>query len=347
MRAKEILQEQKLDDGSELVATVGPMWIWRMPVATYLKVHDVAKNEKYKPSLLPPAGSDAVWYVSDQKDYRQRPLLPNDFDSQNWKYSHQYLFVAAHNNQLVPLAGRKWITPAVLRKLAAETGTTDAPTLRADHVDNHVLYQGKVQKIRNVAKQYAQPGLSDGSTVMAVPRSLLWTLGHPEYEDEETRKWDSKWRISHPTAGSVWLLVDQDQLIQIGHIPSNKIFHLVRSIRELANRQGWKLAVTLPEPPAPKKKMVKPGSVMHKMLAYLAEHPGANRSDWFVKHLGYSPQGMQGWTSEKAHDGVAASMGWIENKGTGLNYSLHLTMLGNLMLGRLNAGMPAPYTDPV
>ena len=345
MKAAEFLLEQKLDDGSKLLAIVGDYWIWQVPVASYMKAYAVRKNETYDPAVLPPSGSDVVWYVSEQQDYQKRPLLPSGMDDQHWKsYSTFYLFLGKDGSTLVPLSGGRWIKPAVLRKLAALTGTTQAPGLEADRAENHVLYQGKVQKIRDVAKQYTHSSLSDGSVVSAIPRNLLWTVGNSW---ELPGKWDTMWRINHPTAGGVWMKVDSNKLTEVGHMPPNKIFHLVRSIRELANREGWKIDVSLPEPPETKKKVVKPGGVMHKMLAYLAENPGANRSDWFVKHLGNSPQGMPGWTDSKAHDGIAASMGWIENQGTGTGYSLHITMLGNLMLGRLNAGMPAPYTDPV
>jgi hypothetical protein len=66
-----------------------------------------------------------------------------------------------------------------------------------------------------------------------------------------------------------------------------------------------------------------------------------------VKHLGRDPQGMQGWTSDTAQDGVAAAMGWLKNEATGGKYSLHITPIGKLVLARLNSGHPVQHTKQV
>jgi hypothetical protein len=256
--------------------------------------------------------------------------------------------MTAVGDELVNLSGRKEISPGMLKKLAKVTSTTHAPSMPSDEAKHHVLHGGAVTHKKDKKQEYALAPLSGGSQVYKVPKHLLWTVGI-RFHDESNKDWDTRWSIESPIAGGYAFVSKGDHITRL-HYPQNKAHAAIKEIRELVKREGLTLGVDLPDAPAPaagKPKVVKPASNMHKMLAYVAEHPGATRSDWYVKHLGNNPIGLVGWTDDKAQDGVAASMGWIRNKATGGKYSLSITPVGKLVLARLNAGHPVSHTKQV
>jgi hypothetical protein len=348
MQAREFLQERTLENGSKLLATYGSTWVWSVPTQLYINFYNKNKNSKYNTPRPLPAANSPVWWVGSlntwSKGHREENLPSEDSSSD---YTMAFYSVDS-NKHLIHLAGTLALSAMVLRKLAKESGAIHSPGIDPNYLENVVLYQGKVQKTKDMSKAYDKGSLPDGSATRAVPRDLYWTVGGFEYPDTNRPDWDTIWTINQPVAGTIHVFVKNNKIVSVGYIASSKVAQTVKAIQQLANREGLELAVKLPEVPEPKKKTVKPNSVMHKMLAYIAEHPGANRSDWFVKHMGYSPQGMPGWTDHKAHDGIAAGMGWIRNESDAQSrYSLHITPLGNMVLARLNAGMPAPYTREV
>jgi hypothetical protein len=360
MRATEFLTEAKASiqtapDGSKLITQSGDMWLWQVPATTYDAVYQKKQAEKYHPAKPVPAGAGAIYYVSqqvgygynDQNKFGEMELPP--YKAVNTEY-YNYRFVTKVGDELVNLSGSKSITPGILKRLVKLTGASHAPSIPSDEVKHHVLHGGEVTHKKIKQQEYALAPLSDSSMVYKVPKNLLWTVGiRIRPDDPRNEDWDTRWEIDSPIAGSYAFVSKGDHITRL-HYPQNKAHAALKEIRELVQREGLTLGVDLPDaPPAPegKPKVVKPGGVMHKMLAYIAEHPGANRSDWFVKHLGRDPQGMQGWTSDTAYDGVAASMGWIKNEGSGNKYSLHITPVGKLVLARLNAGYAVPHTKQV
>jgi len=73
------------------------------------------------------------------------------------------------------------------------------------------------------------------------------------------------------------------------------------------------------------------------MLKYVEQHPGANRSDRFVRHLGNNPQGMQGY--DMSSDGVAEQLGLLVNDGGKPGrYRLTITDRGRQVVSDLDAG---------
>lgn len=82
---------------------------------------------------------------------------------------------------------------------------------------------------------------------------------------------------------------------------------------------------------------IKPNSNMHKMLKYVEQHPGTNRSDWFVWHISNDPQGMQGY--DGSLDGVAEQLGLLVLVGgKPFMYSLTITDRGRQVVSDLDAG---------
>ena len=355
MRATEFLTEHTASDGSKLIAKMGSLWLWQVPERTYLPVYERDKAEKFNPALPVPPGAPIIYYVSDQVTYMsvdnggyaKTPLTP-DLAVKN--YAHNYRFFTVEGDELISLAGTKEISPGILKKLVKLTGAQHAPTLSPDDVKHHVLHGGAVTHKKLKQQEYALSPLSNGSPVSKVPKNLLWTVGiRIRVDDPREQDWDTRWDIDSPIAGT-YAFVSKDNRIVRLHYPQNKAHAAIKELRELVAREGLTLGVDLPDAPAPavgKAKVVKPASNMHKMLAYIAEHPGATRSDWYVKHLGNSAQGMVGWTDDKAQDGGAASMGWIRNEATGGKYSLHITPVGKLVLARLNGGHPVTHTKQV
>ncbi len=361
MRAKEILTEaatptQTAPDGSKLIATSGSQWLWQVPESTYLPVYEKTKSDKFNPGRPVPPGAGAIYYVSDltkqdydknQNKYVLKQMTP---DRAITEYDFYYRFLTLVGDELINLAGRKDLSAGILKKLAKLTGAKHAPTIPSDEVKHHVLHGGAVTHKKLKQQEYALVPLSDGSQVYKVPKKLLWTVGiRIRVDDPRENEWDTRWQIDSPIAGTYAFVSKGDHITRL-HYPQNKAHAAIKEIRELVARESLTLGVDLPDAPAPavgKAKVVKPASNMHKMLAYIAEHPGATRSDWYVKHLGNKPIGLVGWTDDKAQDGVAASMGWIRNEATGGKYSLHITPIGKLVLARLNGGHPVQHTKQV
>lgn len=356
MRAKEFLTEQTAPDGSKLIAKLGNMWIWQVPESLYAPVYEISKADVFRPARPLPPGAGVIYYVSDQAKQRfdktknayvWMDLTPDQAVNE---YSFYYRFLTSVGDELVSLAGRKEVSPAILKKLVKLTGAQHAPTIRSDEAKHHVLHGGTVTHKKLKQQEYALAPLSNGSQVYKVPKKLLWTVGIQIRPDDPREKdWDARWSIDSPIVGTYSFVSKGDHIVRL-HYPQNKAHAAIKEIRELVQREHLTLGVDLPDAPPPpegKPKVVKPASNMHKMLAYIAEHPGANRSDWYVKHLGNKPIGLVGWTDDKAQDGVAAAMGWIRNEATGGKYSLHITPVGKLVLARLNGGHPVSHTKQV
>lgn len=332
---------------------MGRLWLWQVPKSTYLPVYEKDKAEKFNPALPVPPGDPTIYYVSEQTTYAfsdddrlvDTSFTPNLAVKKN---SHNYRFFTVEGDELISLAGTMYITPGILKKLAKLTGATHAPSVYAGDVKHHVLHKGEVIHTGLKMKDYALAPLSNGSQVYKIPKNLLWTIGIL-FHRESNEEWDTRWDIHSGIAGTYTIVSKGDHVVR-AYYPENKAHTAIKEIKELAQREGLTLGVDLPDVPATvvgKPRMVKPASNMHKMLTYIAGHPGANRSDWYVKHLGNQAQGMVGWTDDKAHDGVAAAMGWIKNEGTGGSYSLSITPIGKLILARLNGGHTVAHTKQV
>lgn len=354
MRATEILTEvaktsQTAPDGSKLIMKSGSVWLWEVPKSTYLAVYEKDKADQFTPAKSVPAGANKIYYVSLQEltGYDMKAgaytlsLTPDQAVDQ---YPNRYMFFTTQGHDLVSLAGRDQFPPTILKKLAQITGAQHAPGLDARDFKDHVLHQGQVQPTKAMWSSYVQPPLTDGSQVWQIPKSLFWTLARPKWAN--SKPWNTEWLINNSLVGNIQLLAQDDHIVSVSY-PQNKAAKANQLIKELQNRENLTLGVDLPEPVAQKPKTVKPQSVMHQMLTYVAENPGVSRSDWFIKHMGYHPSGMPGWTDSKAHDGVAASMGWIRNEGTGSKYSLHITPVGKVVLARLNAGHPVKHSKQI
>lgn len=337
MRAQEFLQEQDANSEPQWMATVGETMIWQVPASLYEKVFNLHKDGTFgTPKPVPSSNSKILLLCEDNHH-------PSDLD---WRWPNYYRFLASHDQQLTNLLGSYTVNVSVLKKLAALTGAKNAPKILTRGGKEHVLFQGKISPTKQLVTLYDLPPLSDGSPVSSIPKNLLWTVGESLWPNDEDFTWDTKWTIKNSIAGEIRLYSQSGQIIA-AYYPPNKAAQAIKNIKELAQRESLTLAIDLPEPEVAKEKRTKPGSNMHKMLAYIADHPGATRSDWFVGHLGNSAQGMQGWTSDKATDGVAASMGWIKNTGTSAKYSLSITPMGKLVLAGLNKGLSIKHTKQI
>lgn len=349
MRAREIVQEQTDSLGSQLLAKVGGMWIWQVPTSFYNTFYEQNKDNRWNKALPLPTNG-IIYFVSKKTgqrydsashSYVPYPLTP---DKAQATLSIKFRLFTKQGDNLISLFGSADITPGVLIKLAELTHAQNAPNLPADKVKQHVLVNGKVQTTDESYSAYMLAPLSNNAKVFKVPRSDLWKVGRTDWQDDPS--WDTTWYINSPDAEYYGLYGLGDTIIQYS-AAAGKAWAWVSEIKELAQREGLQLKVTLPAASTrpTSKRIATPGSNMHKMLAYVSEHPGASRSDWFVDHLGLSKQGMQGWTSDKSPDGVAYQQGWIKNADSkGVAYSLSITAKGKLVLARLNAGKPVPYT---
>lgn len=344
------MQAKELDPSATteptLLATLGIYWIWKVPPQAYDKF---VTNVKEAPQIT---NKDHIYWVARKEIDEYNPQsntmdnISYTFDKVGRFQEYDYLLLMMNDTSLHLLIGKLTIPPQVLKKLAALTHAQNSPGLPATQVKNHVLYQGNVMPVKDMWAQYKKPSLDSGDRVFAVPKSLLWTVG----EEAHTRPglepdWDTLWKIS--TKNSVVdLFVDGNSLVHMSYISHMDRAVMNPLITELVQRESWIQKVDLLpiKAKALKNYKVLPGSNMHKMLKYVKENPGCNRHDWFVKHLGNSPQGLMGFSDPNAVDGRAARLGWLEDKSKSNQYNLHLTAKGIMVLAALNAGKTVPYS---
>jgi hypothetical protein len=329
-----------LPNGNREIAAASKTELWEV-TPDYYKSFSAKPTEWAgweKGQALPP-GTTKVWFVAaSSSEY----LIPDDTLKRDpdWDWS----FFAKQGNNLIRLLGQADPPVSILKRLAAESGALNTPNLpRNRGTPKTVLYNGVVRKTKDVVNDFELPPLGD-MEVWKIPRNLQWAVGKDfEYDYEKEFNWDTRYLVVTPVAGAIQIYTLQDRIVRLLY-DSSRPATAGPTVQALAARERLTINVTLPEPTVGKKRNSQPNSNMHLMLRYVSENPGSTRSDWYVKHLGLSAQGMPGWTSDKSPDGVAASMGWIENKGTAGKYSLHITPTGKLVLARLNAGKSMPYT---
>jgi hypothetical protein len=345
MRAREIIVEsasQNPLDG-ELVTNLAKTWIWRITPDLFEQMR-INSQAAYRPIQPVPPGANHIWWLGFKKepyagsdDPVQYPHMADVIN--RWPY---FLLVTVQNGDLVTLGGSpSMMTTVMFKKLAQVTQAQNAPDIPSHHVNNQVLYQGKVQPVADVLALFRQPDLHNKARVYAIPRDTLWAVGSPgESTWDVSHEWDTNWKIADDLRGvTLSLKVQGNKLVSANAA-------IPELITELAQRENWQIMISVPtDRPMAKKKTIKPNSVMHQMLAYINENPGASRTDWFVKHMNYAASGMPSWSSDKSWDGAAARLGWIRNDdGVGIKYNLSITPTGKLVLARLAAGRTVTYT---
>jgi hypothetical protein len=97
----------------------------------------------------------------------------------------------------------------------------------------------------------------------------------------------------------------------------------------------------------PDSAQIKPGSVMHRMLAHIKENPGGNRTDVFVRGLGRkSTLGLGSINDQSTTDGFAWKTGLIQPYVPGTQtYAYQITPKGKMMLAMLDAGKSIPESQ--
>lgn len=96
---------------------------------------------------------------------------------------------------------------------------------------------------------------------------------------------------------------------------------------------------------AAKAKFIKPESKLHKVIRYVNDHPGCNRSDLYRVGLNITPNDAPGINSPKAFDGLAARLKLITLREAGdlpSRYNMRITPTGALVLRRLDGGRDYP-----
>lgn len=328
-----------LPNGNREIAASSSVELWEVTPDYYKSFNAKPVHEVYDKGMALPPGTTKVWFLAAS---RSEHLIPdNTLEREDyWNWS----FYAKQGSDLIRLLGNATPSAAVLQKLAAVSGTLNSPNLGCDRRSPKlVLYNGVVRKTNDVFNDFELAPVGDVK-VWKIPRKLQWAVGKDfEYNFEEDFKWDARYVLETQVAGTIQAYTLQGSIVRLQY-DSGKPSIVAPTIRALADRENLSIDVELPEPISGKKRTIQPNSNMHKMLQYVSENPGSSRSDWYVKHLGLSAQGMPGWTSDKSPDGVAASMGWIENQGSAGTYKLSVTMLGHMILGILDSGKPLSYT---
>jgi len=217
-------------------------------------------------------------------------------------------FTGAQRSVWKPLSNKK----IVVRNGKIMTIKDALETLRIDTLDGMPVYKGTPQDV-----------------------DILYDQNPMDIQ----RKWDTLYLIHSPVLGAVFINIKAGEIINRPWDP-NKWATSLKLLRDFCSKYKIPLPKDLPVvSKSGKPRWVKPGSNFHKMLKYVSTHPGATRSDWYVKHLGNDPQGMQGWTSPTSPDGVAANAGLIQNNSTTPSkYSLEITTPGQMVLSVLDAG---------
>ena len=353
MRATEIIEQTSSD--SEMVAEAGTGWAWQISTSVYDAWAAKLKSQHTALPLTLPPGTDKIFWIGPNgQEVGFKKLTPHSLGSLQHVYSHQTLMLALQGSTLIPMVGSFAPSAALMKKLVKSQGvqTLVDPHNAISWQVKYTVYKGNVIKRSDLMQTLQVATLSDGSVVYEISPTMLAVLSlddprrwHKRYATVTAplQTWDTLYQIRTSSVGIVRAAVLNNHIIAVTFESPDKSAVNNRIIAELAELKNLSIDVDLPVPPeTTKKKMVKPNSNFHKMLAYVKDNPGATRSDWYVKHLGNNPQGMPGWTSAASVDNQAATLGLIVNKGSGLKYSLHITPRGSLALAMLNAGKPFP-----
>lgn len=320
MRAKELFLTEQTGQ-SKLIKDLDHIWIWEVPHSKY---KEYLKQDVLDDSGKRPNPHYRLYFVSSKSTYDRKEINPDNVGD----YDRVILFQVI-DNDFITIGGYFKFDAPDFKKIAKIFNIVNAPGL---DLGRKVFYKGAVSKTKDNWQLFSQPDLKDGSKVHKVPGPLLWLVGWESREPAQIA-----YVVETSYAGEFTLVV-KGHLVQLAHFDKES-HKVLAALKELCAREKIQIDPKyLPDVPPPREINIKPGSNMHRMLAFVADHPGSSRSDWYVHHLGLSGQGMPGWTSEKSSDGVAARLGWLTNSGTQGKYSLTITPVGKLILARLNAG---------
>jgi hypothetical protein len=236
-----------------------------------------------------------------------------------------------NNNKIVQMAGhvtQEQLTP-LLKKIHVKHSVVD---MRVGEGRTHVQ-DGMLRNTDHLLETEWVGELSDQSKVYKI---------EPQYR-MLVQAWFKK---SYANADVIYMVKNPHQRAVFA-IKSGKIVGKASLNTNPTQLKKWsqllaselKLGIDKPE-----SAMIKPDSLMHKMLRHIKHNPGGNRSDVFVRGLGRkSTLGLGSINDKSTTDGFAWSTGLIQPFAPGgKSYAYKITPKGIMVLAALDAGKSVP-----
>lgn len=284
---------------------------------------------------------DAVWFTVDQQTYR-------DFYAKPWTHAQLPdqvpgdLYFRMKNSRDVPSA-LVVVRDGVVQALS---GYVQAPELKIllDHIhvkdsvlNTHMnsgktyIRDGEVLHTEHLLQTQPKGELSDQSKVYEVEPKYRWLVPVWFYK-------------TYANADRIYVVIGQPGKGRaVFAVKQNKIVGKSTLSASPSTMKKW--SQLLPSDVAlgietPESSQIKPNSVLHKMLRYIKESPGGNRTDVFVRGLGRkSTLGAGSIQDATTPDGMAWAAGLIQPFRPGTDkYEYKITPKGIMVLAALDAG---------
>jgi len=251
--------------------------------------------------------------------------------SQDQTFASAVAVTSGHT--LVMYRAKLWQSNKLLSELMQRIGVQDSHI--SELVDHRrlMVVNGEAMPTSKMFLQNQIAALSDGTPVYEMTPQARDVLDVWNFQ----KNWPSADKILYVCGAddsAAYFAIKNNKIMGKG--PAHNKNKLLKIERELIKIPELQLTASMPV-------KVKPGSAFHKMLTYVASHPGANRSDVFKGGLGRSSAfGAGDINSTSSLDGTAIQAGLLTvyDPAVSNGYSYELTNIGKLVLARLNAGKP-------
>jgi hypothetical protein len=312
----------------------------QLPPSSDLKMVDqelVYVSKEYPLTPVVKVSTDLTWYtvsVPVFNTYYAKPWdsakLPSDAQGDLYilkSISNTLGIVLVHDNKIISLSG--YVQKEILNELMHAIHVQDSEL--SVHVDGGKTYvkHGQILRTDQLLMTNLVGKLSDNSLVYQVAPEYRWLV----------QVWFKK---SYAPADQVYVVENPSQGGRaVFAIKNQKIVGNTTLSASMTTMRRWMLLLgqdlNLGVAPAMK---IKPNSLLHKMLRYIKDHPGGNRTDVFVRGLGRkSTLGLGSINDLSTTDGLAWAGKLITPYAPGTaKYDYQITPKGIMMLAMLDAG---------
>lgn len=267
-------------------------------------------------------------YYAKAWDHAQLPdQVMGDLYVLQGDHGHHQALVVIKDNVITAMSG--YITNEDLKPLLDHLHVSQSELSTHVHKGRSYVSNKEILYTDHLLKTEPLGELSDQSKVYRVKPEHRWLV--PVWFGKTYAKADDVYLVEHKASRAVFAIKDHKIIGKTTHNAS------------AANMKKWSqllasdLGLGIEKPLSAQ---IKPHSAMHKMLRYIKDAPGGNRTDVFVRGLGRkSTLGLGSIHDATTTDGMAWAAGLITPFRPGTDkYEYKITPKGIMMLAALDAG---------
>ena len=330
MRAREIFESQNRNPNQlEKVCDYADVYSWY-----HVKdIHDI-RNWEFPKWMNAKAPVPEEFITPDHKAYVA--LRPEDL-------SYTLSIVISHGSEVVLAeGGRHYGLDRPFENLFAAVGLTHSKVDKRLWNMRKFVQNGHMLSTRQLLLTNKIAETADGSPVFEVaaqyrPLVAIWNFD---------KNWPTADKILivevQPDDRTLFYAIKKGKITGKGPMVSHDKDLVIKYEKQLSNIPQLNLTAgaTL---------TIKPNSALHKMLRYVADNPGMNRTTVYKKGLGRSStMGFGSVNSISSLDGLAAKAGLMDlysDPQYPEAYSYTITTPGTMVLAALDNGTPVPIGD--